>query len=226
MNGNGMESGSARRWLLARFAVGAGVVGASLIRSPEAIAANKPWRPARHAQDDWLDEIPGAHRIVFDTTTPDEMGAALRYARNYYLASDEAYSLKDNNLAVVIVARHTSTPFGYNDAIWVKYGKQLSERMDFIDPITKEPPTVNLYAVAAGASAQAGPMVDLIKKGVHLVVCEMATREIAGMIGRATGADADSVVKEMSANLIGAARMVPAGIVTVNRAQERGYSLA
>ncbi len=32
--------------------------------------------------------------------------------------------------------------------------------------------------------------------------------------------------EEMKANLLPNARLVPAGIVTVNRAQERGYSLA
>jgi len=32
------------------------------------------------------------------------------------------------------------------------------------------------------------------------------------------------VVKEITENLIGNAHMVPAGILAVNRAQERGYS--
>jgi len=32
------------------------------------------------------------------------------------------------------------------------------------------------------------------------------------------------VFKELTENLVQSGRMVPAGIVTVNRAQERGYS--
>jgi hypothetical protein len=34
-----------------------------------AIRMTRPalWRPARHAQDDWYDKIPGQHRFVFDT---------------------------------------------------------------------------------------------------------------------------------------------------------------
>ncbi|MGH9594870.1 MAG: hypothetical protein ACRD5L_17395, partial [Bryobacteraceae bacterium] len=62
--------------------------------------------------------------------------------------------------------------------------------------------------------------------GVQFAVCETATRELAGMIVQTTGVSADSMVQEISANLVGNARMVTAGIVTVNRAQERGYSLA
>ena len=64
----------------------------------------------------------------------------------------------------------------------------------------------------------------LIKKGVQFAVCQMSTRGIAGRIAKANGVETDSVVKEITANLIGNARMVPAGILAVNRAQERGYS--
>ena len=44
------------------------------------------------------------------------------------------------------------------------------------------------------------------------------------MIARAVGGNAEAVNKELIANLVSNARMVPAGIVAVNRAQERGYS--
>ena len=124
----------------------------------------------------------------------------------------------------MIVVRHKSAPFGYNDAMWAKYGKQLSEHAEFTDPKTKEPPKVNVYARAGDASGQTGQMNALIKKGVHFAVCQMSTRAIAGKITQATGVETDSVFKEIAANLIGNGRLVPAGIVAVNRAQERGYS--
>jgi hypothetical protein len=38
--------------------------------------------------------------------------------------------------------------------------------------------------------------------------------------------NADAIYNELTTNLVSNARMVPAGIVAVNRAQERGYSLA
>ena len=40
-----------------------------------------------------------------------------------------------------------------------------------------------------------------------------------------TGGTADAIYKELAANLIDKARLVPAGIVAVNRAQEHGYSI-
>ena len=40
-----------------------------------------------------------------------------------------------------------------------------------------------------------------------------------------TGADSSAILAELSANLVPNARLAPAGILVVNRAQERGYSL-
>jgi intracellular sulfur oxidation DsrE/DsrF family protein len=226
MNGKELQSTMARRLFLVRLGAGAGVVGATVVSSAGAaaqVAADTPWRPARHPQDDWYDKIPGVHRFLFDTSTGDSMGWALQFSTNYFTANQEVYGLKDSDLAVVIVARHRSTSFAYNDAIWAKYGKQLSEQAEFTDPKTKEPPKINVYS-AAGETAQAGKMDALIKKGVQFAVCQMSTRGIAGRIARANGVETDSIVKEITANLIGNAHMVPAGILAVNRAQERGYS--
>jgi hypothetical protein len=52
----------------------------------------------------------------------------------------------------------------------------------------------------------------------------MATRQLAKPLAAAAGGDAESVFKELSANLVSNSHLVPAGIVAVNRAQERGYS--
>jgi intracellular sulfur oxidation DsrE/DsrF family protein len=229
MSGKWLQSLIARRSFLARLGMGAGVLGATGISSPVAVAqvaSDALWRPARHAQDDWYDKIPGQHRFVFDSTTADGMALALRFANNYFTANQNAYGLKDSDLAVVIIARHKSTSFGYTDAIWAKYGKQLSEQAEFTDPKTKEPPKVNVYAAPADGSDQSGAMDALIKKGVHFAVCQMSSRAIAGRIARATGAETDAILNEIGANLIPNARFVPAGIVAVNRAQEKGYSFA
>jgi len=208
----------ARRWFLARLGAGAGVLGAAAVGSSAAVpqvSTGAPWQPARHAQDDWLDKIPGRHRLVFDTTTPDGLSSALQFAGNYFTANHDAYGLEDRDLAVVIVARHYSTSLAYNDAMWTKYGKQFSELPDLAGLKAKEPPTVNVYA---------GRMDALIKRGVQFAVCQISSRRIAGAVAKAAGGDADGILKELAANLVANAHLVSAGIVAVNRAQERGYS--
>jgi intracellular sulfur oxidation DsrE/DsrF family protein len=229
MSAKWLQTLMARRSFLARLGAGAGVLSAAGIGSPLAAAEaapDAPWRPARHTQDDWYDKIPGQHRFVFDSTTPDGMAMSLKFANNYFTANQNGYGLKDSDLAVVIVARHKATSFAFNDTIWAKYGKQLSEQAEFTDPKTKEPPKINLYAAPDDGSDQSGTMAELIKKGVHFAVCQMASRAIAGRIAKATGGDADAIFKEIGANLIPNSHFVAAGIVAVNRAQERGYSFA
>ena len=235
MTGTWLQSLMARRSFLARLGTAVGVLGATAVGSSKALAdvagsggSDALWRPARHEQDNWLEQIPGVHRFAFDTTTPAGFDAAMRFANNYYNTNQSAYGLKDTDLAVLIIARAKSTSFGYNDAMWTKYSKEFSEQSGFTDPKTKQSPTVNFYALPDDGSGDpvSGAMQALIKKGVHFGVCATATRNIAGRIAKATGGDADAIIKELGANLICPnARLVPAGIVAVNRAQERGYSI-
>jgi len=95
-----------------------------------------------------MDRIPGKHRLVFDTTTPAGFGAALAYANNFLTASKDGYGLNDQDHAIIIIARHFSTPYAYNDAMWAKYGKSLPPMVTLDDPKTKQRATINLFAVA------------------------------------------------------------------------------
>ena len=156
------------------------------------------------------------HRLVFDTTNPQGFDNALRFATNYFTANKTGYGLNSDDLAVVIVARHHSTAFAYTDAMWNKYGGPLASRDGFTDPATRQPPTVNVYRTRTE---------ELLRQGVHLAVCQMATRNLAGIVAKTVGSDSEAIYKELVGNLLNNAHMVPAGIVAVNRAQERGYSL-
>jgi intracellular sulfur oxidation DsrE/DsrF family protein len=238
-----LQSSIERRSFLSKLGAGIGVLVASLIGDSSAASTSPekgPWRSGRHSQDDWLDDIPGQHRIIFDTTKPEGLGLALQFARNYFAANQDAYGLHNNDLAVVIVLRHRSTPFAFSDAIWTKHGKQLSDQAAFSDPRIGEPflsrfdalvdrafthvNRQNVFASPGDGAGSAGSMEALIVKGVHFGVCEMSARNICATIAGATGGNTDAILTEVTTNLIPNARMVPAGIVALNRAQERGYS--
>lgn len=191
-------------------------------------AAGTGWQATRHEKDDWFDKLPGKHRLVFDTTTFKGMGEAILYASNFMVANKNDYGLDSNELAIVIIARHGSTPFGFNDAMWAKYGKAFAEMSAAQDPHTKEAPTMNIFNAAGygrelpsfGAQASA-----LTKQGVQFAVCAMATHGFADEAAKKMGISPEALYKELTANLVANGRMVPAGIVAVNRAQERGYTL-
>lgn len=220
-----------RRSFLTRFSTALGAFGAAMAATPDDAGAQEPraWTPERHPQDEWLDALPGKHRFFFDSSTATGAGDAITFASNYFNANRSGYNLSDTDHAVVICLRHWSTPFAWNDAMWAKYGAPIAERIQFKDPKTKEAPTVNVYQ-ASGYGMQLpnrGVTLDaMIRRGVHFAVCDMASRAYAGLIASALKLPANDVYEDVKANSIANAHYVPAGIVAVNRAQEKGYALA
>lgn len=172
--------------------------------------------PRRHAQDDWLDQAPTGHRVVFDAWMSDTVGETLTFAFNWFSVNKQQYGLTDGDLAMVIVLRHGSAPFAFGTGIWEKYGKVLAANMSANDPVAHPIPATNVHAER---------LRGLAKQGMRLGVCDLSTRRYARAIAQATSQDADAVYKEITSNPIGPARFVPAGVVTVTRAQERGYSV-
>jgi intracellular sulfur oxidation DsrE/DsrF family protein len=228
---NRTPSPSPRRSFLARIAAApfiGGLFAAGGAVSPAAAASGSAFEPARHAEDDWLDALPGKHRFFFDTTTPTAIGQGVFFANNYYTANKNAYGVEAKDLAVVIGLRHQSTAFAFSDAMWAKYGAGLAERANgFTDPKTSAVPVVNVYRASGYGQAlpNLGVTIDAVaKNGAHFAVCQMASRACAAAIARRTGGKPEDIYTELTSNLIPNAHMVPAGIVAVNRAQERGYS--
>ena len=232
MSGQVSLSPLERRSFLSRLSAGvtafAAVVAGGAATGYGQSSAAASWQPERHEKDDWMDKVPGKHRMVFDTTTPDSLGNALAFANNFIRVNRNDYGLQSSDVAVIVIVRHNSTAFGYNDAIWAKYGVPISKRANFVDPKTKEAVKVNLFNVSDyGAQLpNRGTTLDaLFKQGVQLAVCATSTRGYAGALAEATGGNTDTIFNELVSNLVSTnARMVPAGIVAVNRAQERGYS--
>jgi intracellular sulfur oxidation DsrE/DsrF family protein len=221
-----------RRSFLTRLSTGLTAFAVTFAAgSAEGRAQSPPiarWQPERHEKDDWLDQLPGKHRIVFDTTKPDGFGEAIAFASNFIRVNQTDYAVPSNELAIIIVARSRSTPFAYNDAMWEKYGVPLAARANFTDPKTRQAPKLNVYKSAEYGDqlpTRGATLDSLVKQGVQLAVCQVATRGFAGAIADAVGGKTDTIYAELVANIVSNARMVPAGIVAVNRAQERGYSL-
>jgi intracellular sulfur oxidation DsrE/DsrF family protein len=187
----------------------AGALGA---RSAAAQAASDSFTPMLHPQDDWMSAMRGKHRIVLDVTTPDGVPDAIRFAGNLLAGHKNGWGVEELDVAVLVCFRHQATPFGYTDAIWSKYGKT-------IDPKATPPPAANPYN--SGEPAQ---LAALAKRGVQFMVCGTASRGLAGRIA-GPGGDVEAILKEMGANLIPSARIVPAGVVAVVHAQERRFAL-
>jgi intracellular sulfur oxidation DsrE/DsrF family protein len=205
-----------RRAFLSRFSAATVAFAATQPAVPAPTAPAPTASPARHPQDEWLDQAPEKHRVVFDTWMADKFGDAAAFAGNWIRINKDQYGLTDADLAVVIVVRHGTTPFAFNDAIWTKYGKIFAANMSATDKTAHPNPTSNIHATR---------LANLTKQGARLAACSLTTRAYTRIIAKETGAEPDAIYTELTTNTIGSAQIVPAGIVAVTRAQEHGYAI-
>jgi hypothetical protein len=190
------------------------------------------WRPTFETQDAWMDKPGTRHRLMFDTVTAPAAKAAVDFATNYYVANKIGYGLEPETLGVIVVLRKFSTVFGFDDAIWVKYGAIFAdnEKTRLEGELAARARSGNPLLSAAEPS-KAGPdslatLSSLAIKGARFAVCGMATHMYAGLIAKAAGKSAPDVEAELKASLIDGAVLVPAGITAVDRAQEHGYAFS
>ena len=204
-----------RRSFLSRLTLGAAAFGTAFSAMPSAARAESSRRAGPgHPEDAWLDDMKGMHKIIYDGVTADNGYNGWFYARNFLTANAGGYKMKDSDCSIVVSVRHYSTGYGYSDAMWAKYG--LGEMLKVNDPSTSKPAQKNLHASEAK---------ELAGRGIQLAVCGLATSFFAGELAKKMGGTAADIEKELKANLVvPQARIVPAGVVVVSRAQEHGFT--
>jgi len=218
-----------RRYLVA----GLGIATAGLVagQTAQAQSGGRPgrseFRPARHALDSWFDALPGDHRVFVDSASANGGAEAVGYAGNLFRATTSAYADEDAELALVVCFRHMSTPFGYNDRIWEKYGDVFDSLMQYPDPDTGSAPRLNLLNSAShrGLGNRGTTIDSLADRGVQFAICSMASQAIAGIVAQQTEQNSNAVLEEFQANAIRNNRFVSAGVMALTRAQEYGYSV-
>ena len=182
--------------------------------------------PTDEPQDAWLEQGGRRHRIIFDTISVKGVGEALNFADNFYKANLSGYGIASPDLSAVIILRHFSVVFGFNDAAWAKFGQALTDWGQLAEVGIKTG-AINPYSATpldSKLTSNGRRLSGVAQEGARFAICEVAAKAVAFMHSKATGTDANAVLEELRANMITNAVWVPAGIVTLNRAQERGYS--
>ena len=206
-----------RRSLLTNMSVAAVAgltVSATSAQAPQRAAG---FEAARHSEDAWMGELQGSHRVFIDSASLVGGANALRYANNIISAHEDGYGGTASDFALVVCFRHASTPYGFDDAMWAKYGKGFGRAAD---PV----PTSNPMNVASFSNGQ-NTIASIRARGVQFVICARATRSLSRRLAAATGGSAEDIFAELVAGAIPNSRFVAAGVLTVTRAQEYGYSL-
>lgn len=200
-----------RRSFLARLAaVGTALVG--VVAVPSGSGAQQP-RAATHPADAWLDELKGQHKNIYDCTSVEDGPMGWGFARNFLTANTgPIYQLKDADINAIVCVRHNATVYGFNDAMWAKYKLGESQK-------------VSVDGVPAVKNPQASTAIALAQRGVIVAICGLSTGRISRAVASGAGMSAADVEADLRANLVTpTARVVAAGVVVTNRAQEKGFT--
>lgn len=192
-----------RRDFLARL----GALGASLgVLSPRTVAAMEPARSG--TEDPWVARLRGAHRVIFHSHMPTE-GLALRWAQTFLDTQKSAYGIAEADMSVLVGLNGRSVGWFFNDAMWAKY-PTIGEVMGA--PGTRNPQSTAIAALAS--------------RGVFLLACANSIRASGQRFlpdpGRNDTSARTAFADDVRANLIAGVEVVPAMIVTLQQAQDRG----
>lgn len=211
--------GLPRRGFLTRL--GLGVLGA--LTAGRAAAPGPLGAQAAPAQDAWLEGLTGKHRQIFDASALSG-GRPLVQARNFMNAYGEAYGLEDADVNAVIAVHGETVPLVFRDAVWERFS--LGERYRMQDPRTKAPARRNVYFPAVpGSAVDADASVEALQaRGVVFLLCNNSLKRFTGQLSQAGFGTPEAVREELLAGLLPGVVVVPAAVVAMNLAQERGVT--
>src|SRR5215510_12671438 len=91
-----------RKFLSQVGTAGAAAAAGLAMAAPATAQTGARFQAARHAQDDWMDGLPGKHRLYLDALTGSGAGESLLFAGNFLNMSKEGYKLEDGDAAIII----------------------------------------------------------------------------------------------------------------------------
>ncbi len=198
-------STTGRRSFLSRLVAVGAALGFAAPR--KASALEQPSSSPAAADDPWVSRLRGTNRVVFHSHLASD-GIALRWALTYLDTQKSAHGLTDADSSVVVGLNGRSIGLLFNDAIWRKY------------PIGE---TLQMPGVS---NANTALVARLISRGVIILACNNSLRA-AGQRFLPDAQRGDAALRaafsdEARANLLAGVEIVPAMIVTLQQAQDRG----
>jgi intracellular sulfur oxidation DsrE/DsrF family protein len=228
------EANTPRRNFLGQLA-GAAAVAALSMAGSRAAAAGQP------APDDWIQEVKGRHRCLFDFPQ-HKNGMPLLHILNYLNTYTAAYKTTAGQVGAVGtfygVGGQSSIPLAFNDVIWSKYrlgaytGLKDADGTAYTRNVFNRPTTRDLHLLMQAidspmipALADAIPMLgieNLQKMGTTFVLCANALGIWCLELEARGKGKAQDIGEELRANLLPGVTIVPAMVIAIDKAQEAG----
>lgn len=173
--------------------------------------------------DDWMQELKGKHRTVFDVAT-HRNGKPLSQAKNYLDAWRDAFKVPERDLNLVIGVHGEAVPFVLTDSLWARF--KIGEQYEVVDGGTKSPGIRNAFsapnAAAAGLVPPEQSVESLQKRGVRFLICMNTITNATKKLSAAGLGGADEIRTALMGGLLPGVITVPAMVVTFTQLQEHG----
>jgi intracellular sulfur oxidation DsrE/DsrF family protein len=211
-----------RRDFLGAVATSA-VVGLAAMANPFSALAGMEKVADPSELDKWFDKINGKHRSVFDSPHPHEI-FPFAWPR-VFLISNEATGTTAKDCSVVVVLRHSSICYAFENYLWEKYN--FGEHFKANIPSTKEPAKTNPFWKPAEGTYKI-PGVGVIKIGINelqddgvlFAVCGAAINVNSAVVAQKMGLQHEDVKKDWMNGLLPGMQVMPSGVWALSRAQE------
>jgi intracellular sulfur oxidation DsrE/DsrF family protein len=200
------------------LAVGACATGRSTNAAPlpaaPPAAKEGPW------DSSWLDQLTAKHKQIFDVSAYAD-GGGLFYAKNYFNAHRDAFGTTYPDVQAVLGIHGDAYPIVFSDAIWAKY--DLGRRVKAKDPRTGKPALRNvLWQPREGEEMYEYSVNALQPRGAKFILCNNVLRFVTRTLAQESRATYDATRAELIAGLLPNVTVVPAMVVALGLAQERG----
>jgi len=182
-------------------------------------AAQAPAASAQNWDLQWIDDLKGPHKQVFDMADADPAAQPppLRLPRNYLDAFREVYKLQFPEVRTVVGISGHAFPVNASDRLWEKYA--LGERSKIIDSVTGKPAVRNIFMDDGTLGVKA-----LQARGTIFWQCNIALTSIAQQLAQARQLPAADVRADLLAGLNAGVRLVPSHVMAMGLVQERGVT--
>lgn len=165
--------------------------------------------------DAWMKPLKGRHRQFFHAVQAQDVPMLM--ASNFLNAYTEAFNSKQGEANAVIGMHAAALSIGFDDHAWARYS--LGKVSGVTDSGTKEPAVRNIFARGGDLSVEA-----MQKRGVVFLLCNTGLRLRSRAMAAERGESHDAVYADLKAAVLPGVILVPALVVTINRAQEAGFT--
>ncbi len=222
-NRNTLDTHTARRGFIGRLMGSAAAITLFGAAPSELLAGDtKTLGGVAGPGDDWMAELKGTHRTVFDMSA-HKMGKPLTQAKNYLDGWRDAFKVPEHDLNLIIGVHGDAIPVVLTDALWSRY--KIGEQYEVIDGGTKSAGVRNAFATAnataAGLVTPEQSVEGLQKRGVRFLVCMNTIAGATKKLSAAGLGGSDEIHSAIMGGLLPGVTIVPAMVVALTQLQER-----